>query len=236
MTIFERIAIIAALPVALLLVRLATLRVASPIVWWPTIWWFRLRDWLVSPTPDPIVFVGSSSIRFWSSLARDMAPRPVINRGFGGSRMNQVAYFVEPLVIRHRPQLVVVYAGENELAGILGSRRSTAEDVLSSFQQFCQKLHAALPAAPIFFLAIKLSPIRSAAWDEMRRANEMIRRYCEADSRRGFIDVEAAMRNPDGSPRDDLYRWDGIHLNTNGYAIWRDVVLPYLEPGRPRVE
>ena len=37
------------------------------------------------PAPGGIVFAGSSSFTLWTTLADDLAPLPVINRGFGGS-------------------------------------------------------------------------------------------------------------------------------------------------------
>ena len=37
--------------------------------------------------PDnAVLFVGSSSIRLWETLAEDMHPTPVIQRGFGGAK------------------------------------------------------------------------------------------------------------------------------------------------------
>jgi hypothetical protein len=31
-----------------------------------------------------------------------------------------------------------------------------------------------------------------------------------------------------GLPRDDVYRWDGLHLNEVGYREWRRVLRPIL--------
>ena len=36
------------------------------------------------------------------------------------------------------------------------------------------------------------------------------------------------MLGPDGLPRPDIYVDDRLHLNANGYAIWREAVLPHL--------
>ena len=37
-----------------------------------------------------VVFVGSSSIRLWDTLAQDMAPIEVIQHGFGGAKLNDI--------------------------------------------------------------------------------------------------------------------------------------------------
>ena len=39
---------------------------------------------------DPVLFIGSSSIRFWTSLAEDMAPLVTIRHGFGGSKLGDI--------------------------------------------------------------------------------------------------------------------------------------------------
>ena len=49
-----------------------------------------------------MLFVGSSSIRFWETLARDFKGTAVINRGFGGSRIADVTRYADRVVIRQR--------------------------------------------------------------------------------------------------------------------------------------
>src|SRR5262245_58821598 len=71
---------------------------------------------------NAIVFTGSSSIRYWATLARDMSPLPVLNRGFGGSQLHDVTYYAERAVLRYQPKTIVLYAGENDMAGVLYSR------------------------------------------------------------------------------------------------------------------
>jgi hypothetical protein len=87
--------------------------------------WRRFRQWLTGGF-DVIVFTGSSSITFWSTLEQDMNPLPVINRGFGGSRLNDVVYYAPRLVVAYRPRAVVLFAGTNDLAG---SKPKTAQEV-----------------------------------------------------------------------------------------------------------
>src|ERR1700719_109751 len=54
--------------------------------WEPEIRKFEAADKANPPKLGQIVFTGSSSIRRWDSLAADMDPLDVINRGFGGSQ------------------------------------------------------------------------------------------------------------------------------------------------------
>ena len=66
-------------------------------------------------TPDDaILFVGSSSIRLWST-AEAFPDKPVVNRGFGGSELSDVMHFFDVLVARHTPTTIVLYEGDNDI-------------------------------------------------------------------------------------------------------------------------
>src|SRR5438552_276299 len=99
----------------------------------PEFWEFQIRafeeaDRLRAPEPGSIVFIGSSTIRLWRTLERDMAPLRVVNRGFGGCHLAHVNRYAERIVVPYRPRAVVVYAGENDLGW---PSRKTPETVLA---------------------------------------------------------------------------------------------------------
>jgi hypothetical protein len=98
---------------------------------------FAAADDKKAPPPNGVLFVGSSSIRLWDGLDTDFAALPVvINRGFGGSRLSDCVHYLDRLVIRYRPRMVLVYAGDNDLA-----EGRTAADVLRQFEAFVQGIH-----------------------------------------------------------------------------------------------
>src|SRR5579884_12242 len=138
----------------------------NPAVWEDAIRAFEAEDRRNPPPAGVLVFTGSSSIRFWETLARDMAPLPVLNRGFGGSRIADVTHYAHRIVTPYRPRAVVFYAGENDIA--LAGR--TAEQVRDDFAAFCARVHAALPDVPIYFISIKAPKRRRRFWPEMRSA------------------------------------------------------------------
>ncbi len=185
---------------------------------------FAAQDELQPPPDAPVVFVGSSSIRLWASLAEDMAPIPVLNRGFGGSQLTHLIHYVDETVVRYLPRAVVVYAGDNDLDASTGKM---AEDVARDFGTLAATVHAHAPGARIYFLSIKPSKARWERWPEMRRANELISRLCDGDPRLAFLDVATPLLE-DGKPRDDVFRWDGLHLNATGYREWTRVIRPRL--------
>jgi lysophospholipase L1-like esterase len=200
----------------------------DPRIWEREIRRFEAQDRRAGPPPGGIVFTGSSSIRFWATLAEDMAPLPALNRGFGGAQAHQVACYADRIVMPYQPRLVVFYAGENDLAGVFFSRRKAPAEVAAAYADFCQRVHAALPQALIFFISIKPPLARRAYWPLMQEANRLVREQSAGDARLRYIDVGPAMLDAQGRTRAELFRWDGIHLNAKGYAVWTAVVKPVL--------
>ncbi len=183
-------------------------------------------------TPPPegvVVFTGSSSVRLWSTLTEDMAPIPVLNRGFGGSQMSHVVHFAERVVSAYKPRAVVVYAGDNDLDESTGK---TAATVVEDFEKFVALVRAAQPDLRIYYLTIKPSVLRWDRWPEMDRANREIERLAAADRHMKVIDIGPATLGSDGKPDPDLFLFDGLHLNASGYERWtavtRSVLLPDL--------
>src|SRR6185436_19041042 len=72
------------------------------------------REWGTSS--GAIVCVGSSTIASWAgTIERDLAPLPVLPRGFGGSTMLDALYYVDRLVLPYRPRAVLLYEGDNDV-------------------------------------------------------------------------------------------------------------------------
>lgn len=177
-----------------------------------------------APATGGVVFVGSSSIRLWD-VAAAFPGLPAINRGFGGSQIADSVTHAELLVIRHKPRTVVFYAGDNDIAA-----GKSPEDVAAAFKAFVEKVRAALPDTRVVFIGIKPSIQRWASIVPIRKANALVREYCDADDRLGFVDVDGPMLGWDAKPRKDLFVADGLHLSPKGYALWTTLLAPFLEP------
>jgi len=175
-----------------------------------------------------VVFVGSSTIRMWTTLSQDFPQRPgLVNRGFGGSTLADIALLAEPLVVRLRPAQVVLYAGDNDLA----EGRSPAQ-VAADFTRFVVVVQGALPGVRIDYIAIKPSPLREALMPRMREANALIEAQTKTLPNTGYIDVFTPMLDAAGRPRAELFIADGLHLNAAGYRLWQAAMAPRLIPPR----
>jgi len=193
--------------------------------WESSIRAFEREDKARPVPPGVIVFTGSSSIAYWSSLEKDMKPLAAINRGFGGSEYTDVNQYADRIVIAYHPAAVVVYAGDNDLAS---SGRKTAESVAQDVQQFVQIVHAKLPETWIFVLSIKPSILRWKRWPEMEHANQLIQDFLRTQDHAAYIDVASPMLDPRGLPSSDLFVSDGLHPTAKCYALWTSIIKPVL--------
>lgn len=191
--------------------------------WEPAIRAFEAQDARVRRMPGSVVFVGSSSIRMWTTLADDFPGVALINRGYGGSRVYDSVHYAERIVVPYQPRAVVFYAGDNDL-----NDGRTPRQVRDDFAAFVRKVQAAAPKARIAFVSIKPSPSRAALLPQVREANALVRDFARGVRNVDYLDVYAPMLDAGGAPREELFLADRLHMNRAGYEIWIGVVGPWL--------
>ncbi|MBV9926793.1 MAG: hypothetical protein JOZ96_17370 [Acidobacteria bacterium] len=191
--------------------------------WEPEIRKFEEADRLNPPPEGAVLFIGSSSIRLWQTLAEDFPGSKVINRGFGGSQLADSVLYAERIVVPYRPRMVVLYAGDNDLAD-----GKTPQQVFEDYKAFVSRVRQKLPRTKIAFLSIKPSPARAALLPKVREANELVKAYASRGKRLIYIDVFTPMLGGEGMPRPELFGPDKLHMNQEGYRLWKAVVAPYL--------
>lgn len=190
---------------------------------------FSAADKADMPAAGGVLFVGSSSIRLWEHIDQQFKDAPVvINRGFGGSRLEDCARNLGRLVTPYQPRLVVVYAGDNDLA-----EGRSPEQVLRSLTSFVEGVRADLPGTRIAYVSIKPSVARASLLGEIRTTNALLKQYVESIGNAEYIDIFTAMLDADGKPRAELFREDRLHMNADGYAIWRAAIAPALRSDQP---
>ena len=201
----------------------ATTVVDDSTRWEADIATFERADSVVRRRPGGVVFVGSSSIRMWQTMADDFPGVATINRGFGGSRVRDSTYYADRIVTAYHPRGVVFYAGDNDLF-----EGRTPREVRDDFAAFVARVHLASPDVRIAFIAIKPSPARLALLPRMREANRLVRAFAEREPLVDYLDVHTPMLDANAMPRVELFLGDELHMNRAGYAIWARVVAPWL--------
>ena len=191
--------------------------------WEPQIRKFEVRDMTNMPPKGAVLLVGSSSIRLWNTRKQDVSPHVVVKRGFGGSFISDVAHFADRIVLPYEPKVVILYAGDNDVAAFKSN-----EKILKDFQNLVGIIHDARPETRIAFLSIKPSLVRWKFREKIKRVNSAIRNYSKATARVDYIDIFKPMLNPKGKPNHELFMQDGLHMNAKGYEIWTRAIKDYL--------
>ncbi|MBX7171965.1 MAG: hypothetical protein K1X72_13465 [Pyrinomonadaceae bacterium] len=177
-----------------------------------------------APPKNPILFVGSSSMRLWRNLRQSFPNLNVLNRGFGGSRLEDVNYYFERIVTPYNPKIVVLYAGENDV-----NEGVAPETVLESYRKFLAMFRAEFSKTKLVYVSLKPSPARWALADKYKQTNNLIKNEIAKDKNSVFIDVWNPMLGANGEPLPELFLADNLHMNEKGYAIWRNALIKYLK-------
>ena len=198
---------------------------ANPVRWQPAVQQFEADDQANPPPKHATLFLGSSSIRLWDSLTTDMAPLPVVQRGFGGSKLFDAVYYTERLVAAHEPAVVVVFSGTNDIAS---PQPKSATEVRDLFLELVARVRWFQPDVPICYIAISPTPARQQHMDIVLAANRLIATECQKGDRLTFIDTASELLDRDGQPDPRWFVKDQLHLNAQGYAAWTRRIRPVV--------
>jgi lysophospholipase L1-like esterase len=185
---------------------------------------FKKQDSAGMPPTKGILFIGSSSFTNWKDVQQYFPNKRVINRGFGGSTLPDVIRYVDDVVFPYDPKQIVIYCGENDLAS---SDTVTAELVAERFKQLYTIIRTKLPKVPIIYIGMKPSPSRRRIFSKVVVANGYIREFLESHPGNYFVDVYYPMLKGN-QPNGALFTSDSLHMNAEGYKLWKRLLEPYL--------
>ncbi|MCG8648344.1 MAG: GDSL-type esterase/lipase family protein [Pirellulales bacterium] len=170
---------------------------------------------------DGILFIGSSSIRRWDNIAADMAPYPVIRRGYGGAKFSDVAVFARRLIHPHQYRALVMFVG-NDVSG--SPHDHTADQVEQLVRYIVGVSHRHQPAAAVFLVEVTPTQKRWQVWDKIRGINGRLREIALSTPHTYFVPTASHYLLPDGQPRLELFVEDQLHLNDRGYDLWAELI------------
>ena len=200
----------------------------DPGVWEAEIAAFEAADRQQPPPDGAILFVGSSSIRLWQSLAADMAPLPVIQRGFGGARIRDLAHYADRLITPYQARAVVMYIGSNDL-NVAQQPRLVVPEIEAGLYSILATIRATQPDVDVFFIGITPAIVLGEHLQAVRAANEAAAAVMATDPRAHFILTEDLFIDADGEIEKKLFQYDGLHLSREGYELWAGRIRPLLE-------
>jgi lysophospholipase L1-like esterase len=208
---------------------LLTLSVSSfaqgNIPFWKEVQILKQKDSASFPAAGQVLFVGSSSFTMWKD-AQDYFPKhKILNRAFGGSTLLDMIRYRYDVVYPYQPKQIVLYCGENDFAA---SDTVSVNTVVERFKTFYALLRAKYPAVPFLYVSMKPSPSRAHLMSKYKEANALIAGFLKKEKQSAYADVYSKMLKEDGTPMDDIFLQDRLHMNAKGYAIWKKVLEPLL--------
>ena len=229
---YARIAVLLVLALGFTTLAAAQTQTIDPTRFEEAIQAFEAEDRAMMPPEGAIVVTGSSSIRRWHpSLKQDLAPLTVIPRGFGGSTMQDLEYFLDRIVIKYKPRAVVIYEGDNDTAfGV------APEEIVGRLESIVDRIHAEVPEARVYVMSVKPSLARVNVWDKAQESNVLSQRFADSHDLVSYIDVANPFLQSNGKVMDDIFIDDGLHLNEKGTQIWASTIKAALMEGEAQHE
>jgi hypothetical protein len=192
----------------------------------PEIEAFEKLDTTEEYDKEAILFIGSSSIRLWNTLERDMTPYPVIQRGYGGAHFRDMIYFTDRILADHPLSMVVCFVA-NDISG--SPKDGSPKEVLRLFKYFVKQVRSKHPQIPILQIAITPTQSRWKKWAEIKMVNDLIQAYCDKTENLYFIDTVPTFLNEKGLPKTEWFIRDQLHLNETGYTVWNQLIKSEIE-------
>jgi lysophospholipase L1-like esterase len=181
------------------------------------------QDKFSPPPKGEILFIGSSTIKRWTTLAKDFPQHKVINRGFGGTQIVDATYYADRLIFPHEPKQIFLRAGGNDL-----NAGKTAEQVFADYQEFVAKIQAKLPKTEIVFISLSPSISRWKQADKEKAVNQMVQKFIAGKPNLKYIETYDMVLGKDGMPREELFVADKLHFNAEGYKLLTERVRPAM--------
>ncbi len=179
----------------------------------------------IDPPPDGCyLFIGSSSMRMWKTLEEDFRDYPVINRGFGGSHYSDAIYYFEDLVLVYDPEKIVIYEGDNDIAG-----NKSPNTIMKDLKELLRMIRVNLDQPDIAIISAKPSPSRWDLKNKYEKLNARIKKLASKNEDLTYIDVYTNMLNENGLPEPELFLEDSLHMTEKGYEIWKEQIRPFIE-------
>ena len=188
---------------------------------------YEAADRKSPPVKGGVLFVGSSTIRRWETLARDFPNHKVINRGVGGSQIADSTHFAERIIFPYEPKQIFLRAGGNDIhAGRL------PKEVAADFVDFVHKVHDRLPNTEIVYVSVSPAPSRWGENDKYQALNKKIRKLALKMPHVSYVETYSISLTSDGRSRPELFVDDMLHFNAEGYKLLAERIRPYLPTSR----
>mgnify|MGYP001028435298 CR=1 FL=1 len=182
------------------------------------------KEYNLDPGKELLLFTGSSSIRMWTDIQEYFPDYNVINNGFGGSHFSDLIFFYNKVIIPHKPHMLFIYEGDNDIASKKKPRMIEKE-----VKFLVSKIRRDLPGTRVVLISPKPSIVRWDLRKEYQALNKKLKRLVHRTDMVEFADVWNAMLDEKGIVMQDVFIEDNLHMNKKGYDIWAKVLSGFVK-------
>ena len=173
-----------------------------------------------------LLVTGSSSVRIWNSIHKDLAPYQVMQRGYGGAKMADFSYYADRIIKPHQFKAIVIFVA-NDIAGVESDL--TPKEVFRLYKDLVKQVRKRNPATPLCWIEVTPTPKRWNVSQEIQEASGLIETYCNKHDDLHFISTFDQYISPEGLADSTFFKKDMLHLNRDGYLQWAGIIKTYLE-------
>ncbi|RKR82435.1 lysophospholipase L1-like esterase [Mucilaginibacter gracilis] len=192
--------------------------------YWDDVQTIKNFDKMYKAPAHPVLFVGSSSIRKWDDVEYTFAQYHALNRGIGGAVINDIIYYADDLIFNYKPRQIVLYVGENDVLSPINN----GDTIFNRTLRLYKHIRAQMPGVPIVYISIKPSPSRQKYIQKVIDANKLIKAFLASEKNVVYVNIFDKMVDKEGKPQPELFVADMLHMNRDGYDIWKKAIKPHL--------
>jgi lysophospholipase L1-like esterase len=190
-----------------------------------------------------VVFIGDSITDSWDDprYGGFFRGKPYVNRGISGQTTPQMLIRFRPDVIALKPEVVVILAGTNDIAGNTGPMTLEAiQDNITSMAELARlnRIHVVLASVlPVSDYEKTADGQRRTQTvrrppEKIKALNDWMRNYA-TQNKLIYLDYYAAMIDDKGFLKDELSN-DGLHPNEKGYVVMAPLAEQAIEQALKR--
>lgn len=159
-------------------------------------------------------------------------PLAVYNRGIGGDTTSGLLARLDVSLLQIKPAQVVVMIGTNDING-----GADLQSILANYEQILTSITASLPDTEVFVMSVipqNHDIEKNSAIDvektvpKIMALNVALAQLTHDYDTVTYVDVFSSLEDNAHFLKSE-YSDDGLHLNENGFAVWANVLIPYLK-------
>jgi lysophospholipase L1-like esterase len=196
----------------------------------------REAEVVATKQPEHLAILLGDSLSLWFPVQMLPSDRNWLNQGISGETSEGLLNRLD-LFDKTQPEVIFVLIGINDLI-----RGLSDETILTNQQQIVRYLRQVHPQAKIVLQSILPHGGQKATWERrdrllsipnsrIRELNQQLKAIAQEEEV-SYLDLYPLFADTEGNLKMDLSS-DGLHLNPQGYLIWRSALIVFNQLSLP---